>query len=196
MASHSTRRWCVFPRAGAWGVAPHAEQKVRALRLAHPPPQSQDHRAERGCGMAGRWGGLEQHGLKRHPQHTLGMWGQTLPAFNCAYHQRFLLEDNQLGVIVPLLPVPQQEHVQHLLHHWDLHTPAGSLRTRNRNPWSHRHTNWHPFPAPHPCMTWLRTTKAFLHHISDNSQALWNVRVIREGWEWRRLGGGTGGGTG
>lgn len=134
--------------------------------------------------------------VKAPSQHALGMCGQTLPAFNCAYHQRFLPEDNQLGFIMPLLPAPQQEHVQHLLCHWDLHTPAGSLHTSNRDPSSHRRSNSHPFPPSHPCMTWLRTTKAFLHHISDNSQALLNVRVIREGWERRRLGGGTGGGTG
>lgn len=59
--------------------------------------------------------------------------------------------------------------------------PAESLHTSNHSPWSHRNTEFTSLPPFHPCMTCLCTTKAFLHRISDNSQALLNVRVIREG---------------
>lgn len=50
---HCAAHGAVFPKAGALGAAPHAEQKARALHLARPPPHSQDHRMERGCGVAG-----------------------------------------------------------------------------------------------------------------------------------------------
>ncbi|CAN8202658.1 unnamed protein product [Coccothraustes coccothraustes] len=97
-------------------------------------------------------------------------WGAQppLPALGSALCQRFQRGHNHP---VAMVPAPQQGHGRHLLRHWDLPGPAENVQTNNHSAWPHRKTEFPSLPPFHPSMTRPRTTKAFLHGISDNSQS-------------------------
>lgn len=165
----TARRWCVFPRAGALAGAPRAEQKVRALLSQRSHPLICKITGQRGdvVGLAG--GRAEGHGLKCHPRDAPGACGQPLPASGLSPCRCCLRERNLLGFITPPLPALQQEWVQRQLHHQDLQHPTESSHVGNHSAWSHRSRKFTSLCPFHPCMTWLCSTAAVLHHIPDNS---------------------------
>lgn len=161
-------KWhCTVHAAGAY--SPELERPTCRAEGPCPPsptatPSFTRSQGERGCGGAG------ERGLKGHPQLMAGACG-----WRFLLRALLIVSASYRGTNTPWLSCHPCQHPSKGMASVSSATGASlaPLRTCKRVAIVLGRTGIElpSLPPPHPCMTWPCTTKAFLHHISDNSQS-------------------------